>query len=78
MEISNIESQSSCKKGNFEHRKMDYIASKTKWGSRGHVSFSAWIPTVLDVACVSFAVSIFLRYFFPIPMHLFPIQHLLT
>jgi hypothetical protein len=30
---------------------MDYIVSKTKWGSRGHVSFPAWIPHVLHAAC---------------------------
>jgi hypothetical protein len=60
---------------NFEHSKMDYIVSKNKWDSRGHVSFTAWIPPVLHAAChISAAVSICLRYFFPIPVHLFPIQ----
>ena len=31
---------------NFEHSKIDYIVSKTKWDSRDHVSFIAWIPLV--------------------------------
>ena len=49
---------------------MDYIVSKNKWDSRGHVPFTAWIPHVLHAAChISTAV-----YFFPVPMHLFPIQ----
>jgi hypothetical protein len=74
-QISNIASHTTGKNGNFEHSKIDYIVSKTKWGSRGHMSFPAWIPHVLHVAChVSATVFICLCYFFPIPLHLFQIQ----
>ena len=60
---------------NFQHSKIDYILSKNKWDSRGHASFTAWIPLVLHAAChISAAISICLRYFFPIPVHLFSFQ----
>ena len=49
----------------FQHSKIDYILSKNRWGSRGHMSFTTWIPPVFHAAChISVVVSIYLRYFF--------------
>jgi hypothetical protein len=51
---------------NFQDGKIDYILSKNKRDSRGHMSFTAWIPPALHVSChISTAFSIWLRYFFP-------------
>jgi hypothetical protein len=36
-----MQSRTTGKNGNFEHSKIDYIVSKNKWDSRGHVSFLA-------------------------------------